>query len=307
MPHSEPTSGLTAGAKPVITTVMFADIARSTELYRRLGDEPAARLVENILTATAGAVESGGGVPLRTKGDEVLCIFPEAGAAVRAAARIHAAIRLLATRDSGALEMRIGINTGPVLHSQGDILGDTVNVAARIVALAKGGQTLVSGQTLDALGDLGSGLIRPMGEVALKGTSGLVAVFEFHDSSELDDITQVGPAVAAPSGTRVVRLRFNSRALRLDHRLTRFVMGRAPDCDLALDHPLVSRRHAEIRYENHDFILLDFSTNGTLLITGGESHMLHHSQATLWGRGTIFLGRTGFDRSFEISFEVTDP
>jgi hypothetical protein len=43
-----------------------------------------------------------------------------------------------------------------------------------------------------------------------------------------------------------------------------------------------------------------------LLITGGAQHLLHHGQEVLHGRGTIFLGRTGFDRSFEITFHTDD-
>lgn len=289
---------------PVDTTVMFADIARSTHLFETMGDEEAARMVMEILEAAASVVTANRGVVLRSHGDDVLCTFAEAADAAEAALAIHAAIRALSTSRSGEICMRIGINSGSALMAHGDLLGDCVNVAARLAAFAKAGQTIVSSQTLDALGELNGRLIRPVGEISLKGKAGPVTVSELYDSRELDEITQTGPIEPRPQTSTRLHLRFRSRHHRLDFLLVRFLLGRAPDCDLILDHPLVSRHHAEIRFENGVFVLRDFSTNGTVLISRGSSRSLHHSPATLRGRGAILLGRTGFDRRLEIAYHA---
>jgi hypothetical protein len=52
-------------------------------------------------------------------------------------------------------------------------------------------------------------------------------------------------------------------------------------------------------------VLIDFSTNGTELIINGRARSLHHSQAALRGNGSIFLGRTIYNRKFEISFQAS--
>lgn len=291
----------------VNTTVMFADIARSTNLYTRLGDQEAARLVVQVLDVLASTVRSNGGRPFRSKGDDLLSTFESPDDAVRAAVQIHKSVRALSTPKSGSLEMRIGINTGPAVLIPGDILGDTVNLTARITDFAKAGQTLVSGQLMDSLSDPDLGHFRPLGNVSPRGKTDHIALFELHDAGELDEITQTGPVVKTGIFRQhQLNILFQGKKIRLESSLDRFRMGRAPDCELTIDHTLVSRYHAEIRFENNHFVLVDFSTNGTLLITGGASHLLHHGQEVLRGRGTIFLGRTGFDRNFEITFHTDD-
>lgn len=299
MPDSKP-----ADTIAVDTTVMFVDIARSTYLFDRLGDAAAAQVVGAVLETAASIVSKNGGEVLRTKGDDVLCIFDEAAGAAKAAMAIHPAVRALSTPESGPLSIRIGINTGSALLAHGDLLGDAVNVAARLAAFAKAGQTIVSGPTLDAIGAVAGELMRPVGEITLKGKAGPVQVFELHDSRELDEITQMEPITPQRSSSSRLHLRFQSRHDQLDYLLVRYLMGRGENCDLILDHQLVSRLHAEIRYENNVFVLRDFSTNGTVLITRGSSVSLHHSQATLRHRGSILLGRTGFDRRLAIAYEV---
>jgi adenylate cyclase len=287
---------------PVSTTVMFADICRSTYLFNQLGDEAAAGLVVDMLQQTASTVEGHDGTVLRTKGDDVLCIFSDPLNALRAAIDIHTTIANFSASAAGDLSMRIGINSGPALLSEGDILGDTVNTAARLSSFAKAGQTIVSNHTIDMLDHLPDAVIRPVGEISLKGKSGPVRVFELLDSKRVDEITQVGQASLHFPRSNRLSLLFQSRQETLDYLLVRYLIGRNADCDLVMEHPLVSRHHAEIRYQNNEFVLIDFSTNGTELITGGQARSLHHSQAALRGSGSIFLGRTVYNKKFEIAF-----
>lgn len=292
-------------AVQVTTTVMFADICRSTYLFNRLGDKPAALLIGQVLQHTAAIIEAHEGTVLRTKGDDVLCIFSDPLKALQSAADVHKNIHQFSSGMADELFMKIGINSGSALLSQGDILGNTVNIAARLSSFAKAGQTIISTHTIAMLDDLPVGLIRPMGEISLRGKPGPVAIFELLDTSQQDEITQVGPAALQLAKSDRLTIRFQSRQDRLNYLLVRYLLGRNPECDLVLDHPLVSRHHAEIRYQNNGFVLIDFSTNGTELIIDGRARSLHHSQGALRGSGSIFLGRTVYNRKFEISFHAS--
>jgi len=61
----------------VTTTVMFADICDSTLLFSRLGDEAAFKMIDSALKLSADLIKRHAGVVLRTKGDDVLCIFSD--------------------------------------------------------------------------------------------------------------------------------------------------------------------------------------------------------------------------------------
>lgn len=289
-------------AATVKTTVMIADICDSTLLFSQLGDEKAFALVNDALKEAARLVKQHGGVVLRTKGDDVLCMFSDAFNALQASMAIHAAFD---SRHSTELAMSIGINSGPALLSEGDILGDTVNIAARLSAFAKSGQTLVCSSTIDLLSQPSISFIRPFGEITFKGKTTPVSTFEVLSESDQEEITQAGPTPLVFPRSSQISLRFQAREIQLDYLLTRFRLGRSPDCELIMDHPLVSRHHAEISYLDNEFVLRDFSTNGTELIVGGRSVHLHHKQAALRGSGSIFLGRTTYNRKFEIAFHAS--
>jgi len=288
--------------RQIQATIMFADICRSTYLFSELGDEQAAKLVSDALRIAATLVQKRDGVVLRTKGDDILCIFKEPLNAFEASMAIH---HRFSDSADDELSMRVGINSGSALLADGDLLGDSVNTAARLANFAKAGQTIVSAQTIELLGNLPYGMIRPLGDISLKGKSTPVTVFELLDSSRQGDITQMGSLSAHFPRSNLLSIRYQSFQNRLDYRLQRFLLGRHLDCDLVIEHPLVSRHHAEIRYQNNEFVLIDFSTNGTKLITSGQPRSIHHAQAALRGSGSIFLGRTVYNRSMEISFQAS--
>lgn len=291
-------------SKKMFTTVMFADVCRSTYLFSELGDTVAATLIQQILKSTSRLVESNGGKVIRIQGDDVFCLFANPAGALKAALNIHKNTRQLSSSTSAKLEMRIGINTGPVLVSGKEILGDTVNIAARLCSLAKGGQTIVSSSCVQSQKAVTPGLFRDLGDVPIKGKSAPLALFELLDEEQQDEITQVGqPLRTAPASNRL-SITFQGRPFNLDYRLVRFLLGRNDDCDLALNNPLVSRHHAEIRYLGKEFVLTDFSTNGTLVVRDGRRRMLQHGQLALRGRGSIYLGRTDYSREHEITFHA---
>ena len=71
-----------------------------------------------------------------------------------------------------------------------------------------------------------------------------------------------------------------------------FIMGRAKDCDLAINSELASRHHAQLVFRKGKFVLIDQSTNGTFVKTQGGKEVYVQSEAVpLSGSGFISLGK----------------
>ena len=171
-------------------TVMFVDIRDFTPFAEaNTAEETVARLNALFEIVVPAVVDAGGHVN-KFLGDGALAVFgapndlaDHADAAVRAAVLIH---RLVAERFGGELRIGIGINTGVVIAGtiggggklEFTLIGDTVNVAARVEQLTKttGDAILLTRQTVDAQVSGLAGLT-DRGSHALKGKSAAVKVF----------------------------------------------------------------------------------------------------------------------------------
>jgi adenylate cyclase len=171
-------------------TVMFVDIRDFTPFAEANTAEDTVARLNALFEIVVPAVVDAGGHVNKFLGDGALAVFgapndlaDHADAAVSAAVLIH---RLVAERFGGALRIGIGINTGPVIAGtiggggklEFTLIGDTVNVAARVEQLTKttGDAILLTHQSIDALVDRPPGLI-DRGFHGLKGKSAAVQVF----------------------------------------------------------------------------------------------------------------------------------
>ena len=123
-------------------TFLFADIAGFTALTEAHGDEEAVQLVEDFARAVQKELPHVEGEYVKTIGDALMLRVPDPANAVR--------LGLWITRNamSGhqAPSVRVGGNFGPAIERGGDYFGTTINVAARVSALAAGGELLVTGR-----------------------------------------------------------------------------------------------------------------------------------------------------------------
>ncbi len=168
-------------------TFLFTDLKGSTELYERVGDLAAFdlvrthfRVVNQIVAAEAGAV-------VKTIGDAVMATFATPDRAIAAALRMREAMRELNNGRHGQdLLLKIGIHEGPclavVLNDRQDYFGQTVNIAARVQALADSQSILAtlpvvgSPQALSLLQTQG---LEPVArQRALRGIADAMAVYE---------------------------------------------------------------------------------------------------------------------------------
>lgn len=137
-----PVSDLPSGT----VTLLFSDVAGSTQLLSRLG--PAyAEALDGQRSVLRAAYASQGGTELGTEGDSFFVAFATAPAAVAAAAEAQRRLAAYHWPQGEQVRVRIGIHTGsPTVHD-GGYVGMDVHRAARIEGAAHGGQVLLSAAT----------------------------------------------------------------------------------------------------------------------------------------------------------------
>jgi class 3 adenylate cyclase len=128
-------------------TFMFTDIVDSTKLVEVLGEEKWGKLLTWHDRRLRELIEQAGGEVIKQTGDGYFAAFQSPAAAVEAAAGIQ---RTLDEHEPLAPDVRIGMHTGGAFHKEdADYAGQGVHMAARIGALAGGGEILVSRESLD--------------------------------------------------------------------------------------------------------------------------------------------------------------
>ena len=155
--------------EPREATVLFLDIEGFTTLSERLEPQQLVRTLNRFYAAVAEPLTRHDGVIVQFQGDAVLATFnaprlnpDHAANAVRAALEIQALLKTRTFGDGLLLRARIGINTGIVIHGLigtpdrlgYTVIGDEVNIAARLEALNKdyGSSIIVSGETRSRAG-----------------------------------------------------------------------------------------------------------------------------------------------------------
>jgi len=131
--------------KRKIAAIFAADIAGYSRLVAEDEEETLRRLA-SYRQVTDDFIAKGGGRIFNTAGDAVLAEFPSAVEAVRCAIDIQESLRTrnMAYPPSRQMSFRIGITIGDVVERDGDLLGDGVNIAARLEGLAEVGGICIS-------------------------------------------------------------------------------------------------------------------------------------------------------------------
>jgi hypothetical protein len=115
----------------------FADIAGFTALTEAHGDKPAVQLVDDFAAIVQAELPNVGGEYVKTVGDALMLRVPDPGNAIR----LGLWLTRNAMRGHQAPSVRLGGNFGSAVERGGDYFGTTINVAARVSALARGGSS----------------------------------------------------------------------------------------------------------------------------------------------------------------------
>ena len=182
-PRVAPTES--AGGERRQVTVLFADLCGFTAMSRSLDPEEIRELVGRYTALADGVIVGYGGTVDKHIGDAVMALFGAPRAhdddplrAARAALDILEAVETLNDSQGRRLQAHIGVASGVVVAGGLErgkvldytVLGDSVNLAARLVAAAGPGQVLLSDTVYHALS--GRGVCDDLGEISLKGFDG---------------------------------------------------------------------------------------------------------------------------------------
>jgi len=154
-----------------LTSVLFLDVVKSTELVAQLGDGSWGAVLNRFYELVRNQLSSFSGSEIGTQGDGFVATFDGPARAIRCASALREEARHL------GLELRIGIHSGECERMGDNIGGIAVHTAARICAAAGPGRILVSSTVKDLVA--GSGLqFEDQGVHSLKGLPGEWHLFE---------------------------------------------------------------------------------------------------------------------------------
>lgn len=279
--------------------VLFADVSCSTQLFEILGDIEGSGVIRTCLKHMNAATESFGGRSIQPVGDGLLTAFPTPEMAVEAAEEMMRRVHREPRVGGRQLALRIGLHYGPVIvrtsnifGGQLNIFGDTVNIAARIAALAKARQILTSDETLVLLPTRWQQVSRSLDAFSLKGKSEDIGIYEVLWQNP-DTITAIRPIPQPPEGAfSRLTLRYHQQRFILDGHTRGLSFGREITNDVVIDDLHISRQHARIERRRDKFVLFDSSTNGTYVVFAeGSEFPIRMEEIILHGRGRISLGQ----------------
>jgi hypothetical protein len=196
------------------------------------------------------------------------------------------------------MALHVGFHLGSALRKDDDVLGDGVNVAARLVKLAKPGQIMTSAATLKKMSDAWTNLARQVDSTQVKGKTGHFVLYELVWQPEsATRMVNLARGTQPGNATRL-RIRHRDREVELgpDHPIV--TLGRADSCDLVVKGELVSRLHARLELRKNRALLTDQSTNGTYVRPAqGTPLFLRRDTQPIQGKGLIGLGEPATETS----------
>ena len=299
---SQPESPLQVPAQAGLcaVAVLFADVAASTKLYETLGDVVAKAMVDECIALMRSTIEQYGGRVIKTIGDEVMCVLPDANGACLTASDIQLRISALPAVAMQKRAVRIGFHYGSVIEQDQDVFGDTVNLAARMVGLAGAGQIITTRESADRLSSELRSSSRVIAALSIKGKDDKVEVSEivWQAGEELTMIT--GSVFAAPA-IASLHLKCGSTELLLQQANASVLLGRDLQCQIVVADKMASRQHARIERRHDKFFLIDQSVNGTFVSLDGKPEILLRREELM----LRVKGRVAFGRSLSESSDAT--
>jgi class 3 adenylate cyclase/tetratricopeptide (TPR) repeat protein len=160
-------------------TILFSDVVESTALYEKLGDLRAHDVIRIHNELFRQQIAAHRGHEVSTFGDGFMIAFSSARRALLCAIAVQQSFAAYCeSHPDLPLRVRIGLHVGEAIRESTDFFGKAVILAARIAALAEGGQILVSSTLHDVAGSAGDLRFEPVGEKQLKGLAGTHRIFE---------------------------------------------------------------------------------------------------------------------------------
>lgn len=293
--------------------ILFADISGSTALYDKHGDGIARQMVARCINTMSNAIHTYQGTLIKTIGDEIMCSFPSAEAALHAACAMQTAVENIKPADnlplSIPMHIRIGFNYGDVIIEPDDVYGDTVNVAARITAITRARQISATQAVIDALPPALHKQTHKIQRTEIKGKQEQLDIFQV--DWEPDDMsrTRIGEATLRmpPKTGGELALSYHDQTIKISELHKSAVLGRENTCEIIVLSNFASRQHARVEFRFGKFIFTDQSMNGTYIrFSDGRVISIMREATVLHGSGLISLGQNFSENPTElIGFSVS--
>ena len=170
--------GLSQGQRR-LAAIMFTDMVGFTALGQK-NESLSLALVDEQRKLIRPIFGRHGGKEIKTIGDGFMVEFASALDAARCAYDIQRAVREFnfSVSDDRRIQLRVGVHLGDVIESSGDISGDAVNLASRIVTLADGGGVCLSRQVFDSIQNKIQLQLVSLGPKNLKNVNAPVEIFK---------------------------------------------------------------------------------------------------------------------------------
>ncbi len=277
-------------------TILFADIAESTRLYDTFGGFKARELISDCLALLKELTDENDGTTVKTIGDAVLCTFLTPNHAAETARQMHEEISFDPKMTQANIHLRIGFHHGDVICEPGDVFGDAVNVASRMVELAKSDQIITNKETLSLMKLALKRRARTVDRTRVRGKDDVMEIHELiwgkPEQMTMSNSFTESMIASLTSEKDFLQIRYLQNRILVDHERPILTMGRGVANHLIINDPLISRMHARIELQRNRFMLIDQSTNGTFLKPHGEDPLLlRRDTIKLEGEGLIGMGQ----------------
>lgn len=275
--------------------VLFADVSGSTKLYETAGDAVAHATIEKMIALMRERTTAAEGRVIKTIGDEIMAVFPLSNQAADAAMEMQLGVAEMDPVGGHVLGLRIGFHAGPLVERDGDVFGDTVNLAARLTELATKGQIITSRETVMQLPPYMKAATRRLYSIPVKGKAAEVELFEVMWQGGGEEATQMaGPGrTVMKSRTAKLRIKYHEDEIVLSEERPSLMLGRDQAADLVIRDKMASRSHGRLERRLDKYVLADHSANGTYItIEGDREILLRREEIILRGHGWIAFGQS---------------
>ena len=180
--------GISLGGERKDATVLFSDIRNFTSYSEKVEPEEVIDMLNSYLDTQADAVINNGGDIDKFVGDELMAVFKGktmVEKAVKCSIEIQDKIAIMNRDNEKNIGVGIGINAGPmVMGAMGSkdrmdytVLGDNVNLGARLCSAAKAGEIIISGRAVNFLPKSHTMNLKPLEPIKVKGKKDVIEVF----------------------------------------------------------------------------------------------------------------------------------
>jgi class 3 adenylate cyclase len=276
------------------TTVVFADVAGSSKLYKDAGNDEAIRRISALMNQLAQTVHKHHGVVIKTIGDEIMCHFPVADDACDACVAFQAI-------GEQSLPLRIGLSSGNVIARDNDLFGQAVNDAAAVARVARARQSIATETFRAKLSADRAKCLSVFDHIKLKGHAEVSTIYRIEWEGSSANASTTSRHTIILSSIAVVQQQLNLGFCKVNGEYDTLMLtaenvplhiGRDSElCQLPSPSTLASRDHCHIDYAHGKFVLVDHSTNGTYMRNNsGQQVYLRRQETPLLGEGAIGLG-----------------